>query len=152
MNASIKWLGCFHEGVCICLFVILYTGGGIDCYTNWQPKKATFIWYPTSLDSIDKEDWYQRLQSEFKRYGYNLEHQYLHPTKDSQLVIWAYPKGDLTGIASEQYVVGWLMESPISLGQPLSEEDDQKFDLILTWRQDLVDYKNTFFIPIFQSF
>ena len=124
-------------------------GGGIDCYANWQSRKATFIWWPWILETIKNKYWYQYLQSEFKRYGYHLEHQNIHFVEDSKIVIWAYPRGDLTGISSEQYVVGWMMESPISLKQPLSDEDSSKFDLILTWRKDLIDHKKSFFIPIF---
>ena len=123
-------------------------GGCIDYCINQHHRKATFIWYLELLENVADEDWYQYLQSEFKRYGYHLEHQNIHFVEDSQIVIWAFPKGDLTGISSEQYVVGWLMESPISLKQPMSEED-QKFDLILTWRKDLIDHKKSFFIPIF---
>lgn len=124
-------------------------GGGIESYIQNRSKQATFIWWPEALSHIETIQWYQYLKNKFKQYGYHLETQDIHPPKDSDIVIWAYPKGDLSDVSDNQYVVGWLMESPISLKQPLSKEDDQKFDLILTYRTDLVDNKKSFFVRIF---
>ena len=131
------------------VFLFFFVVGiGIGYCFNCQNKKATFIWWPDLLKTVNNERWYQSLQSEFKKHGYHLEHQNIHFVEDSQIVIWAYPKGDLTRISSEQYVVAWLMESPISLKQPLSNKDNQKFDLILTWRKDLTEQKKYVFAPI----
>ena len=129
------------------IFCIL--GMSIEYCAKQQSRKATFIWWTNNLSHDKNTKWYQHLQSQFKRYGYHLEHQKKHPPQNSDIVIWAYPQGNLSGISDKQYLVGWLLESPISLTQPLDKKKAQKFDLILTYRTDLVDNKKSFFIRIF---
>ena len=131
-------------------FVFFLLGMGIGFFLPHPPsRKATFIWWENLINETQAVDWYKNLQSEFYRHGYILETQDIHPTEDSTIVIWACPKIDLSGVSDTQYVVGWLMESPISLPQPLDEKTEQLFDLILTYRKDLVNYQKSFFVRIF---
>ena len=129
------------------LFFVL--GGCIGSYIKQPLKKATFVWWPNLLHRINNVELYRYFQSKFKQYGYHLETQNIHPPQNSEIVIWGYPHGDLSDISPKQYLVGWLMESPLSLTQPLEKKQQQKFDLILTYRKDLVDNKKSFFVRIF---
>ncbi len=134
------------------VFIVSFLFGigiGMGIKYLFAPKPATFMWWEKLLDHSNSAKWFRHLQSEFYRHGYILKTQDSHPPSDSDIVIWAFPKGDLSDISEEQYLVGWLMESPISLDQPLPEELYQKFDQILTYRKDLVDNKKTFFVRIF---
>lgn len=131
------------------IFFLFGIGIGTGIKYIFAPKPATFMWWRNQIQNVIKAPWFQIIQSEFRRHGYILQTQDIHPPQNSDIVIWAFPKGDLSDISEEQHLVGWLMESPISLEQPLPEELYQKFDQILTYRKDLVDYKKTFFVRIF---
>ncbi|MBR4927739.1 MAG: hypothetical protein IKY98_05370 [Alphaproteobacteria bacterium] len=134
------------------VFVVSFLFGiGIETGMKYvfPPKPATFMWFPNLFNQVQEIDWYQLLQSEFYQHGYLLQTQDIHLPQNSDIVVWAYPNGDLSDVSEEQYLVGWLQESPISLEQPLPAEQYQKFDMILTYRQDLIDNQKTFPVHIF---